>query len=371
MKTIVLIGGGHTHLETIYLMGERALAQDFELTLISTEAYTPYSGMVPGLISGHYTSDDCNIDLQKLCKKYNYEFVQESVLKISPNEQTVHTESQTYHYDLASINTGSTLNPKTGSGLQDWAIPVKPINSLVNNIKKLLDRVGCSSQNSNHKISVVGGGAASIEVLLALQYQATARGYANLEFCLITAANDILETHSIPVRRKFRRILHQRGITAYYNAPVIEITEDYVKTKSKKLIPSNFTIWATGAAASHWPKSSGLPTTKDGFIKTDKFLQVKDVNNLFATGDIASIEGLTYPKSGVYAVKQARVLETNIRNKLRGTPLQSYTPQKSSLALISTGDKNAVASKHILYGSGQWVWKWKDHIDRKFVKKFR
>ena len=371
MKKIVLIGGGHTHLETIQRLGERSFAHDYKLILISSEVHTPYSGMVPGLISGHYKSNECHIDLQKLCGKYDYEFVQQTVLKISSNEQTIHTESGTYQYDLASINTGSTPNSKTIAGLEDYAIPIKPIKGLVNNIQNLLDRIGRAPKNSTHRISVVGGGAASIEVLLALQYQATTRGYTNLQLCLITAATDILETHALPVKRKFHRILHQRGITTYYNAPVIEVNKDYLKTGSKKIIPSDFVIWATGASPSHWPKLSGLPTTEDGYIKTDNFLQVKDINNLFATGDIASIEGLTYPKSGVYAVKQARILEANIRSKLSGAPLQSYTPQKSSLALISTGDKNAVASKHILCASGRWIWKWKDHVDRKFVKKFQ
>lgn len=371
MKKIVLIGGGHTHLETIYRLGESSSVQDHKLVLISSESHTSYSGMAPGLIAGHYAYDDCHIDLKKLCEKYNYKFIQQSVLKILSTEQKIYTETDTYQYDLASINTGSIPNTDSATGIREWAIPVKPITNLATNIETYLTQVGYSPKNSTHKISVVGGGAASIEILLALQYQANTRGYNNLQYCLITAANDILETHSLSVRRRFHRVLHQRDITTHYNASVTEVNEDCVKTESKNVIPSDFTIWATGAAPALWPKLSGLPTTKDGYIKTDKFLQVKNINNLFATGDVASIEGLAYPKSGVYAVKQARVLQTNISNMLRGVPLQSYIPQKSSLALISTGDKNAVASKNIVCASGHWVWKWKDHIDRKFINRFR
>lgn len=371
MKKIVLIGGGHSHLETIYRLGESSSLYDYKLVLISSESHTSYSGMAPGLISGHYAFDDCHVDLKKLCERYDYRFIQQSVCKISSTDQEIHTDGNIYQYDIASINTGSISNSESAIGVKEWAIPVKPIKNLVSNIEKFLTRVGCSTKNSIYKISVIGGGAASIEVLLALQYQAKSRGYNNLQYCLITAAKDILETHSLSVRRRFHRILHLRGITTHYNAPVTEVRQDCIKTKTENVIPSDFTIWATGASPARWPKLSGLPTTKDGYIKTDKFLLVKDINNLFATGDVASIECLTYPKSGVYAVKQASVLETNISNKLRGIPLKPYIPQKKSLALISTGDKNAVASKNIICASGQWVWKWKDHIDRKFIKKFQ
>tara|TARA_E500000331_G_scaffold358643_1_gene428315 strand:- start:39711 stop:40847 length:1137 start_codon:yes stop_codon:yes gene_type:complete len=371
MKTIILIGGGHSHLEAIYRLGEGSLLNDCKLILISSETHTSYSGMIPGLISGHYTFEECHIDLQRLCNKYNCSFIQQSVSKILPTEQKILTESETYHYDLASINTGSIPNCTSATGIKEWAIPMKPLIGLAHKIEEFLADVGQSPKHTKHKISIVGGGAAGIEIALALQYQANGKGYNNLEYSLITAGNDILDTHSLAVRRKFHRILHQRGITTYYNATVNEVNKDSIKIESKRIIPSDFTILATGAAPTRWPTLSELPTTANGYITTDRFLQVKNISNLFAVGDVASIEGLTYPKSGVYAIKQAHVLATNINNKLRGMPLQAYRPQKNSLALISTGDKNAVASKNILCASGQLIWKWKNHIDQRFVKKFQ
>jgi selenide,water dikinase len=59
-----------------------------------------------------------------------------------------------------------------------------------------------------------------------------------------------------------------------------------------------------------------------------------------------------------------------LRRSLQGQPLKPYRPQRSWLALISTGNKHAVASRGALGFAGDWVWRWKDRIDRDFMRKF-
>ncbi|MEY3520896.1 MAG: Selenide, water dikinase, partial [Pseudomonadota bacterium] len=45
-------------------------------------------------------------------------------------------------------------------------------------------------------------------------------------------------------------------------------------------------------------------------------------------------------------------------------------PQRQWLALISTGNRFAVASRGSLGFAGAWVWRWKDRIDREFMRRF-
>ena len=107
------------------------------------------------------------------------------------------------------------------------------------------------------------------------------------------------------------------------------------------------------------------------FININKYLQSTRHNELFAAGDCATMENKVYPKSGVYAVRQGPPLAENLRRFLRGESLIEYTPQPRTLALISTGEQHAIASWGVLSFHGNWVWRWKDQIDRKFMAKYR
>jgi selenide,water dikinase len=74
----------------------------------------------------------------------------------------------------------------------------------------------------------------------------------------------------------------------------------------------------------------------------------------------------------VYAVRQGPVLAQNLRRALSGSAaLLAYTPQKKALALISSGERHAIASWGAMAFHGEWVWRWKDRIDQAFMAKYR
>ena len=65
-KRLLLIGGGHSHVEVVRRWG-LAPEPGVAVTLISPDRHTPYSGMLPGYIAGHYSHADCHIDLDAIC----------------------------------------------------------------------------------------------------------------------------------------------------------------------------------------------------------------------------------------------------------------------------------------------------------------
>ena len=61
-RRLLLIGGGHSH---VGVLRRFALASEpaVDLVLVSPDTLTPYSGMLPGLVAGHYTLAESHVDL--------------------------------------------------------------------------------------------------------------------------------------------------------------------------------------------------------------------------------------------------------------------------------------------------------------------
>ena len=81
VKDLVLIGGGHSHALVLRQWAMNPMP-GVRVTLISPQIMTPYSGMLPGLVAGHYTFEQTHIDLARLCLWGQVRFIQDAANKI-------------------------------------------------------------------------------------------------------------------------------------------------------------------------------------------------------------------------------------------------------------------------------------------------
>ncbi|HZP92714.1 MAG TPA: FAD-dependent oxidoreductase [Burkholderiales bacterium] len=366
MKRLLLIGGGHSHVEVL-LRFALSPESGVELTLVNPYPVAGYSGMLPGLVAGHYRPEDCHIDLLALARRAACRFVGGAVNGLHVDAKLAFcVDGQTLPWDIASIDIGSRPTTLEVSGAAEYALAVKPIDRFLRSWDALVEEQRkCPSAL---RVTVVGGGAAGVETALAMQHRL--RGAGEARFCLITDMQDVLPTHAGAVRRIFRRVLSARGIEVHSGRKVVAVRPDAVVLAGGAVVASDVTVWATGACAPFWPGACGLATDATGFIRIGPTLQSVNRPDVFASGDIASMDTMPRPKSGVYAVRQGPPLAENLRRALRGQPLLRYSPQRQALALISTGDRHAVASRGRLALEGAWVWKWKDWIDRRFMRRY-
>ncbi len=374
LRDIVLIGGGHSHVGVLKSFGMNPIA-GVRLTLICTDMHTPYSGMLPGYVAGHYEYDEVHIDLSRLASFAGARLYRDEVISIDRASQKVICKSRpAVPYDQLSINIGSTPQLQGVPGAAEYAVAVKPIRNFNDRWLALLERVKTNAGKTT--IAVVGAGAGGVELLLAMQFRLRNeltklnRNPDELAFHLLTSSDTILPTHNAGVRSRFDAVLTQRGVQVHRNAEVTQVKAGLVTTSKGQELQADEIIWVTRAGGAAWLKSTGLQLDAEGFIQVKDTLQTMNDPLIYAAGDIASMVNFKLEKAGVFAVRQGKPLTENLRRAVGGMTLENYSPQTSWLALISTGDKYAIASRGWLGFAGAWVWQWKDWIDQRFMRKF-
>ncbi|MDT8425641.1 MAG: selenide, water dikinase SelD [Methyloprofundus sp.] len=364
-KDLVLVGGGHSH---ALILREWAMnpLPGVRITLISPQVMTPYSGMLPGLIAGHYRFEQTHIDLVKLALWANIRFIQDQVTAIDVDAKTLALASRpAIEFDVVSIDIGSTPNQQI-AGTAEYSTPVKPISHFYTRWQLIQELV---RQHKIKSLAVVGGGAGSVEVIMAIACKLQAFD-TSIQYHLITGAEDILPGYSHHVISQVKKQLKKHHITLHSSTRVTKLSKGIIHCQQGEPILSDEIIWCTQAAGASWLQESQLACDGAGFMKVRQTLQSQQYDYVFGAGDIVNMLANPRPKAGVYAVRQAPILLHNLQALLLNKALIEYKPQDGFLSLLALGEKKATGSKSLFSFSGDWVWRWKDAIDRKFMDKF-
>lgn len=369
-KQLVLVGGGHAHALVIRMWAMKPVP-GVRLVLVSPNWQTPYSGMLPGLLAGHYTTNDVNIDLRRLCNWAGVRFIEDKVVGIDRHTQSLMLQTRgQLEYDLLSLDIGSTPDSSL-PGQSEFAETVKPIDRFYPRFLSLVER--CRAAEKPLSIAVVGGGAGGVEVILALSHRLRSEG-VEARLHLAVRDDSLLADYPPAVTVAAERALIAARIALHRHFDVAEVKETALIPRDGEQLEVDEVYFCTHAKAASWVSETGLDVDKNGFVRVNRHLQSLSDDKIFAAGDIAAMVDTPLPKAGVYAVRQGPVLFENLRRRLFEKPLKTFRPQTNFLSLLSLGGKRALASRSPFSVTVGWsqalLWQWKDHIDRRFMAKF-
>ena len=356
LRDVVLLGGGHANVQVLKAFGMRP-EPGLRLTIIAREPHSPYSGMLPGLVAGVYAWEDIHIDLARLATFAGARFIAAEATGLDPvGRQLTFDDRPPLRYDVLAINTGGVPGERFASS---FVTPVKPIGRFLPVWRDLLE-----GGRPPARVAVVGAGAGGTELALAISHRTSIR------CTLVDASPAPLDQFAALARRRLGKALGQRGIELLTDFRVIAASAGNVVAEDGRRLAADHVLWVTGVEAPPWPREAGLATDSNGFIAINAKLQSVSHPDVFAAGDVASAGGRPRPKSGVYAVRQGPVLAANLRRYPTGQPLRTFRPQRRALAIIGLGAGKAIASRGAWSTSGSWVWRSKQWIDRRFMRKF-
>ena len=339
MKRIVLAGAGHAHAVVLASLARNPL-YGASVVLVSPQARQIYSGMLPGVIAGHYRPEEATIDVAGLAARAYAEFVEAPVAKLDATARSLRLESgRKIEYDFLSLNVGSRVDT-SAPGAMEHALPVKPFDNL-------------RTVEGGH-IAIAGGGAAGVELAMALRYRgAEVTVYSEREAFGGPAARRVVKA----LRRM--RVDYRPGMRADH---VVSGPTIYSGTTRQAF---DLVLWASGAAPLPFLATSGLALDERGFVRVDECLRSVSHPEVLAAGDCAS---LPEAKSGVHAVRHGAVLADNLRRFVSDAPLEPYRPLDKALLILTCGRRYAIAMRGNWSAEGRWVWWWKNWIDRRWLK---
>lgn len=367
---LLLVGAGHAHLEILRRLILEPLPE-VELTVVSLGALHHYSGMVPGYLQGTYREEEIAVRVPELVERAGGRFVAGRAVGVDPGERRVRVEtreegSREISYDFASFAVGSNTAGIDAPEVAGQAQRIKPLERVHALRQRLLDLA-----DGDAAVTIVGGGAAGVEIAFAIAAVCETKRGAH-RIMILDAGEEILAGYRGRFRERAREILTRRGITVRTGQRIAAVHSGEIETEDGVRVPSRLTIWLTGAVA--WPlfQDSGLPLDGRGFLLIDDALRSVADPRIFAAGDCGTLASHPEtPKAGVYAVREAPVLWESLKAAVRGGEPPRYRPQQGFLSILNTGDGRALLDYKGIVSHSRWAWRLKDRVDRRFMARYQ
>ncbi len=376
VRDLLLLGGGHSHVQVLKHFAMHPVP-GVRLTLISDDYVSPYSGMVPGYIAGHYSLDEIQIALGPLCRRAGARFICANVTGLDRDSRRVLMAGRpALRYDVLSINSGAQPD------LQDMpGIAVKPIGSFLSQWPKLLatmrSQLAADSSSSEQRmrgVMLVGAGAGGIELAFACRASLPA------QVPIKVVGPTLLPGSNRIAKKLVRRAMCEKNIV-YITQRVTKArttAEGFSVTLANETIEeTEQLLWVTDVCAPDWLAESGLDCDDKGFVSVNESMQSINDSHIFVAGDAAHLQGQERAKAGVFAVRVAPILAKNLARAVQGLPLQGprsrFKPQSSFLTLIGLGAPDrpdAIAIRGSWASRSKIFWRLKERIDRRFVRRF-
>lgn len=360
------MGGGHAHLYSLR-RGTEFVRRGAEVVLVAPQRYHYYSGMGPGLLSGRYRPEEARVDVSALAIETGCGFLPDRVVSVDAGARLLRLEGgQALRYDLVSFNTGSRVPTERLPGAADEATVVKPIE----NLERLRERLLRKRAGGPARVLVVGGGPGGVEIAGNLWLLAR-EGASPLEITVCEKADRLLPGLPARAGALALRSLRARGIVVRTGVGLERLEGGAARATSGEVLGYDEAVLTVGIVPDDLYRLSGLPAGPDGGLLVDEFLRSSQYPEIFGGGDCVHFGPRPLPRAGVYAVRQGPVLFRNLLATLEGKPLEPFRPQHRYLLILNLGDGNGLAVWGGLTAHGRWALRWKDRLDRSFLRPFR
>lgn len=341
MKNVVVLGGGIAGVEAAIMLRKKG----FDVTLVSNRSFLyvyPVSIWIP---TRQIDFEDVIIPLEDLAKVHGFEILIDNVLTINYSTSTVVLEHQHLQYDYLVIAIGADKLQTEGientlsiCGKPDDAIKIRDRYDEL--IKKGSGKIALGFGGNPKDPSAVRGGPAYELIFNTVNYLKKKGLRDNFEitfFAPMANPGAKMGKKALEINDKFFKKLN---INTRIGKKIKRFETDGVVFDDDSRLDSDLIMFIPASTGKKLLLDSGLSLSDAGFVKINQFCQVEEFTNIFAIGDVASLEGPDWrAKQGHIGEVMARVTADNIEEIERNSNnLKSYIEHINILCVMDTGN---------------------------------
>jgi NADH dehydrogenase len=366
-KRLVIIGGGFGGIE----MAKRLKNQDLQIVMLDKHNYHCFQPLLYQVATGGLEPGSIAYPLRKFMQEIpNGIFRLAEVRNVDTVAQKVHTDIGDLKYDYLVIATGSTTNffkfPKEVSGkmmqMKDIPQALNLRSFILENFEEALLTYDDSKKEELINISIVGGGPTGVELAGALgemRKNILPKDYPEIDFTkmqihLFESGDRLLGAMHPENSAKVLKYVKDFGVDVWLNTMVTDFDGDVLTTADGKKIKSETLIWTAGVKGN--PVEGFAPETIVGGnrISVDEYCKVKNYENIYAIGDVASMVLEDFPRGhpmvAPVAIQQGELVADNIIAQLKGKAPKPFVYfDKGSMATVGR-NKAVMEAKGIKMG---------------------
>lgn len=370
-KRIVIAGAGFAGLT----LARKLIKLDLEVVLLDKNNYHQFQPLFYQVATAGLEPSAISFPLRKVFQKVqNIHIRMAEVQSVDAVAKRVMTDIGYVWYDYLVIAMGAETNFFGMQIVRQKAISMKSVGEALYLRNKILENYEASllTRDQEEKegllnIAIVGGGPTGAEVAGAL---AEMRRYVlpkdypelnfeNMKIYLLEAGSRLLSAMSGSSSRQAYEYLKKLDVEIMTNSIVTDYDGDYVSIKGHNPIHTKTLIWASGIICIRIPGLEQIIYDNKNRIKVDAFNRILGYENIFAIGDIATMQVERYenghPQVAPVAIQQAKLLFRNIKRMNANKPLKAFKYiDKGSLATI--GRNLAVAEFPFIRLKGFVAW---------------
>ena len=373
-KKIIIIGGGFAGLELARRLNNHP---GVDILLLDKLTFHQFQPLFYQVATASIEATNVSFPLRKVFhNSRNVRIRITEVLAIRADEKLVETDIGNFAYDMLVLATGTKTNFFGNRQIESLAIPMKStldalriMNRLINNFEDALNKASDQEKTHVMSVAIIGAGPTGVELagaLAEMRKHIVPKDYPELDAALmqiylIDHNPNPLSAMSEASRKDARKYLEDMNVTLMLGTGVEQFDGKSLLLDNQERLFVKTVIWAAGVTGN---VIGGFPSgvfARGNRLRVDDHHQVQGLADVYAIGDISSMETKNYPNGhpqlASVAKSQAEHLAKNIKAQLSGKAMKPYE-FKNRGVMATIGKRKAVVDLDFpkLHIKGRLAW---------------